>query len=132
MAESTQNPFSEFIKILEAQKKELEKISAPLLESQKKAQEMSKPVLEYQQRLFEESMELQKALMENIMETTRKMLKAMTEHPMKYTGGAGLGTGSPADQFSEYVRSMQEVQEKWMEQFKATTSMFQDLLSKKK
>lgn len=131
MAESTKNPFSEFIKILEAQKKELEKISAPLLESQKRAQEMSKPVLEYQQRLLEESIELQKALMENIMETTRKMLKVMTESPMKFTGGAGVGADTPAEQFSEYVRSMQKVQEKWMEQFKATTSMFQEILTKK-
>ena len=132
MAESTQNPFSEFVKILDAQKKELEKVSAPLLESQKKAQEMSKPVLEYQQRLFEESIELQKVLMENIMGTIRKMLKVMTDNPMNFTGGAGMGSGSPADQFSDYVRSMQKVQEKWMEQFKTTTSMFQDLLNKNK
>ncbi|MEQ9618780.1 MAG: hypothetical protein RIG61_06370 [Deltaproteobacteria bacterium] len=131
MAESTQNPFSEFMKIMEVQKKELEKISGQLLESQAKAQEMSKPVLEYQQRLFEESIELQKVLMENIMETVRKMLKVMTDNPMKYTGGAGVGAGLPADQFSDYVRSMQKVQEKWMEQFKTTTSMFQDIISKK-
>ncbi len=130
MAESKQNPFSEFIKILEAQRKELEKISAPLLESQKKAQEMSKPVVEYQQRLFEESIELQKAIMENMMETIRRMLKVMTESPMKYTGGAGMGTGSPAEQFSDYVRNMQKMQEKWMEQFKTATSMFQDILNK--
>src|SRR3990167_10482815 len=110
--ESSENIFTEFFKILEGQKK---------------AQEMTKPVMEYQQRLFMESLELQKALMENIMETTKRMLRIMSENPMKYGSGStmqGLGMGD--DKFSEYMRNMQKVQESWMEQLKSTASMFQD------
>ena len=92
--ESSETIFTEFFKILETQKKEIEKITKPILEGQKKAQEMTKPVMEYQQRLFMESLELQKALMENIMETTKRMLRIMSENPMKYGSGSpmqGLG-----------------------------------------
>jgi Mg2+ and Co2+ transporter CorA len=102
--ESSETIFTEFFKILETQKKEIEKITKPILEGQKKAQEMTKPVMEYQQRLFMESLELQKALMENIMETTKRMLRIMSENPMKYGSGVGQGTLAD-DKFSEYMRT---------------------------
>lgn len=126
--ESSETIFTEFLKILETQKNEIEKITKPILEGQKKAQEMTKPVLEYQQRLFMESLELQKALMENIIETTKRMLRIMSENPMKYGSGSGLGMAD--DKFSEYMRNMQKIQEGWMEQLKSTASMFQDFMKK--
>ncbi len=128
--ESSENIFAEFLKILETQKKEIEKITKPILESQKKAQEMTKPVIEYQQKLFMESLELQKALMENIMDTTKKMLRIMSDNPMKYGSGGMSGLGMMDDKFSEYMRNMQKVQESWMEQVKNTASMFQDFMKK--
>ena len=129
--ESSENIFAEFLKILETQKTEIEKITKPILESQKKAQEMTKPVIEYQQKLFMESIELQKALMENIMDTTKKMLRIMSDNPMKYGSGSGMsGLGMMDDKFSEYMRNMQKVQENWMEQVRNTASMFQDFMKK--
>ena len=129
--ESSENIFAEFLKILETQKKEIEKITKPILESQKKAQEMTKPVIEYQQKLFMESLELQKALMENIMDTTKKMLRSMSDNPMKYGSGSSVsGLGMMDDKFSEYMRNMQKVQENWMEQVRNTASMFQDFMKK--
>lgn len=130
--QSMENPFAEFIKILESQKKELEKITAPFLESQKKAQEMTTPVIEYQQKLFQESIELQKVLMENIMETSRKLLRMMSDNPMKYPGGAAStgSMGMAGEQFSDYVRSMQKIQKDWMDQVKKTTELFQDFIKK--
>lgn len=129
--ESSENIFSEFFKVLETQKNEIEKITKPILEGQKKAQEMTKPVMEYQQRLFMESIELQKALMENIMETTKRMLRIMSENPMKYgSGSPTAGIGMADDKFSEYMRNMQKVQEGWIEQLKSTASMFQDFMKK--
>jgi hypothetical protein len=129
--ESSENIFAEFLKILETQKKEIEKITKPILESQKKAQEMTKPVIEYQQKLFMESLELQKALMENIMDTTKKMLRIMSDNPMKYGSGSSVsGLGMMDDKFSEYMRNMQKVQENWMEQVRNTASMFQDFMKK--
>lgn len=129
--ESSENIFAEFLKILETQKKEIEKITKPILESQKKAQEMAKPVIEYQQKLFMESLELQKALMENIMDTTKKMLRIMSDNPMKYGSGSAVsGLGMMDDKFSEYMRNMQKVQENWMEQVRNTASMFQDFMKK--
>lgn len=127
--ESSENIFSEFFKVLETQKNEIEKITKPILEGQKKAQEMTKPVMEYQQRLFMESLELQKALMENIMETTKRMMRIMSENPMKY-GSPASGLGMGDDKFAEYMRNMQKVQESWMEQMKSTASMFQDFMKK--
>ena len=129
--ESPENIFAEFLKILETQKKEIEKITKPILESQKKAQEMTKPVIEYQQKLFMESLELQKSLMENIMDTTKKMLRIMSDNPMKYGSGSSVsGLGMMDDKFSEYMRNMQKVQENWMEQVRNTASMFQDFMKK--
>ena len=129
--ESSENIFAEFLKILETQKKEIEKITKPILEGQKKAQEMTKPVIEYQQKLFMESLELQKALMENIMDTTKKMLRIMSDNPMKYGSGSAMpGLGTMDDKFSEYMRNMQKIQENWMEQVRNTASMFQDFMKK--
>ena len=129
--ESSENIFAEFLKILETQKKEIEKITKPILEGQKKAQEMAKPMVEYQQKLFMESLELQKALMENIMDTTKKMLRIMSDNPMKYGSGSSMaGMGMMDDKFSEYMRNMQKVQENWMEQVRNTASMFQDFMKK--
>ena len=129
--ESPENIFAEFLKILETQKKEIEKITKPILEGQKKAQEMTKPVIEYQQKLFMESLELQKALMENIMDTTKKMLRIMSDNPMKYGSGSAMpGLGTMDDKFSEYMRNMQKIQENWMEQVRNTASMFQDFMKK--
>jgi len=129
--EGAENIFTEFLKILETQKKEMEKITKPILEGQKKAQEMAKPMIEYQQKLFLESIELQKALMENIMETTKRMLRIMSENPMKYGSGSSMpGLGMGDDKFSEYVRNMQKVQESWIEQLRNTASMFQNFMKK--
>lgn len=129
--ESSENIFAEFLKILETQKSEIEKITQPILEGQKKAQEMTKPVLEYQQKLFMESLELQKALMENIMDTTKKMLRIMSDNPMKYSSGSTMpGLGAMDDKFSEYMRNMQKIQENWMDQVKNTASLFQDFMKK--
>jgi hypothetical protein len=78
-----------------------------------------------------ESLELQKALMENIMETTKRMLRIMSENPMKYGSGSPMaGLGMADDKFSEYMRNMQKIQESWMEQLKSTASMFQDFMKK--
>ena len=129
--ESPENMFADFLKILETQKAEMEKITQPILEGQKKAQEMTKPVLEYQQKLFMESLELQKALMENIMDTTKKMLRIMSDNPMKYGSGSSMpGLGMMDNKFSEYMMNMQKVQENWMEQVKNTASLFQDFMKK--
>ena len=129
--ESPENMFAEFLKVLETQRAEMEKITQPILEGQKKAQEMTKPVLEYQQKLFMESLELQKALMENIMDTTKKMLRIMSDNPMKYGSGSSMpGLGMMDNKFSEYMMNMQKVQENWMEQVKNTASLFQDFMKK--
>jgi hypothetical protein len=125
---SEQNPFAEFTKILETQRQELDKIMKPFLESQQKAQEMSKPVMEYQQKLIEESLEIQKAIMENILQTSRKMIGMMSDaQKMRSAASASMGAG---EQFTEYFRTMQKIQESWMDQLKSTSEMFQDMMQK--
>lgn len=124
---SEQNPFAEFTKILETQREELDKIMKPFLESQQKAQEMSKPVIEYQQKLIEESLEIQKAIMENILETSRKMIKMMSDSQKMSSASSSM---DPGDQFKDYFRTMQKIQESWMDQLKSTSEMFQDMIKK--
>ena len=118
------NPFSEFFNILENQGQEIDKMFKSMLESRKKAQEMSEPALEYQQKLFFESIELQKALMENIMDTTKRMLRMMSTEPARYN----LGGSFPGNQFMDYMRTMQTIQDNWMDQLKSTSSLFQDFM----
>jgi len=124
---SEQNPFAEFTKILETQRQELDKIMKPFLKSQQKAQEMSKPVMEYQQKLIEESLEIQKAIMENILQTSRKMISMMSDAQRMRPSSAGMGAG---EQFTEYFRTMQKIQESWMDQLRSTSEMFQDMMQK--
>ncbi|HML95578.1 MAG TPA: hypothetical protein PKC29_09145 [Thermodesulfobacteriota bacterium] len=119
------NPFNEFLSILENQGKEIEKMFKPILESQKKAHEMSEPALEYRQKLFLESIELQKALMENIMDTTKQMLRMMSTEPARYNFGGAF----PGNQFMDYMKTMQSIQDNWMDQLKSTSSLFQDFMS---
>lgn len=129
--EEAENVFSEFMKVLETQRQEMDKITKPFLEGQKKAQEMTKPMIEYQQKLFMEAIELQKELMENIMETTKKMLSMMSGGPIKYSGGGSMpGLEMMQDKFSEYMKNMQNIQESWMEQVKKTTSMFEEFMKR--
>jgi hypothetical protein len=129
--EGAENMFTEFLRILEKQKKEIAKITKPILEGQQKAQEMTRPMIEYQQKLFMEAIEIQTSLMENIMETTRNMLRLMSGNPMKYSGGSSMpGFAMMEDKFSEYMKNMQKVQESWMEQVRNTASMFQDFMKK--
>ncbi len=116
------NPFGEFLKVLENQGKEIEKMFQPILESQKKLREMSEPALEYQQKLFLESVELQNALMENIMDTTKQMLRMMSTEPARYNFGGAF----PGNQFMDYMRTMQDVQDNWMDQLKSTSSLFEN------
>ncbi len=129
--ERTENVFTEFLKIIEAQKSEIEKMTMPILDSQKKAEEMAKPVLEYQQKLFMETIQLQKALMENVMQTTGKILRIMSDNPMKYGGGSPMaGLGTAEDKFSEYMKNMQKIQDTWVDQVQSTAAMFKEFIKK--
>ncbi len=121
------NPFNEFLKILENQGKEIEKMIKPILDSQKRAREMSEPALDYQQKLFLESLELQKALMESIMDTTKRMLRIMSTEPARYNLSS-----LPGNQFADYMRTMQTIQDNWLDQLKSTSSMFQEFMQGKK
>lgn len=100
---SEQNPFAEFTKILETQREELDKIMKPFLESQ------------------------QKAIMENILETSRKMIKMMSDSQKMSSASSSM---DPGDQFKDYFRTMQKIQESWMDQLKSTSEMFQDMIKK--
>ena len=80
---STGDPFTEFIKILEKQRTEMEKIAKPFFEYPKRmekmvkpfldyqrvTEKMSKPILDYHQKLLEESRKFQDVWVQNVVET---------------------------------------------------------------
>src|ERR1700739_3764264 len=90
---TSKDPFSEFIKILEKQRKEMEKLAKPFfeypkymekvvkpfLDYQQRTEKMAKPILEYHQKLLEESKRFQEAWVQNVSETVGKVVNQMME-----------------------------------------------------
>jgi hypothetical protein len=76
---STRDPFTEFIKVLEKQRTEMEKIAKPFfgyqrimekmvkpfLDYQRVNEKMAKPILDYHQKLLEESKKFQDVRVQN-------------------------------------------------------------------
>src|SRR3972149_1472617 len=87
------DPFSEFIRVFEQQRKEMEKLAKPFLEYpkrmekvvkpfldyQQRTEKMAKPILEYQRKLFEQSKKFHEALTQNVVETIGEGINQMIE-----------------------------------------------------
>jgi len=93
------DPFSEFIRVFEQQRKEMEKLAKPFLEYpkrmekvvkpfldyQQRTEKMAKPILEYQRKLFEQSKKFHEALTQNVVETIGEVINQMIEEQRKQT-----------------------------------------------
>ena len=84
---STRDPFTEFIKILEKQRTEMEKMVKPFLDYQRVTEKMSKPILDYHQKLLEESKKFQDVWVQTVVETLGKVVNQMVEEQRKKTEG---------------------------------------------
>lgn len=135
------DPFSEFIRVFEQQRKEMEKLAKPFLEYpkrmekvvkpfldyQQRTEKMAKPILEYQRKLFEESKKFHEALTQNVVETIGEVINQMIEEQRKQTEEANklLSEMSLPKQVTEYLQNLHKIQERWIEQLKKATEMIE-------
>jgi Ni,Fe-hydrogenase I large subunit len=145
---SSRDPFSEFIKILEKQRMEMEKIAKPFFEYPKRmekmvkpfldyqqiTEKMAKPILDYHQKLLEESKRFQEVWVQNVVETIGKVVNQMVEEQRKKAEEANklLSEVNVPSQVKEYLQSLQKIQERWIEQLKKTTETIENFVKKTK
>ena len=142
----SRDPFTEFIKILEKQRMEMEKIAKPFFEYPKKMEKMVKPFLDYQQitekmakpildyhhKLLEESKRFQEVWVQNVVETMGKVVNQMVEEQRKKAEEANklLSEVNVPTQVKEYLQSLQKIQERWIEQLKKATEAMENFVKK--
>ncbi|HXG30828.1 MAG TPA: hypothetical protein VNK81_04210 [Thermodesulfobacteriota bacterium] len=141
-------PSSEFMRILERQRRELERLAKPLLDYpkrmekmvrplldyQQRTEKMTKPILEYQQKLTGEFKRFQEAWVQNIVETIESLMREMIEEQKKLAEEANkmLSDISLPDKVTEYIQNSRRIQEKWMDQLKKAVSTIEGLIKKRK
>lgn len=126
------SPFSDLIDTIERQRKEMEKVMKPFLDQIKKTTDVAAPILEFQKAFLEKSMELQKSLIHQAIETTGKIFEHVGEEQKKQSKESERimeDAGIPA-QVKDYIKGVQKLQENWLEQLQATTKMLEDFLKK--
>jgi len=142
------DPSTEFVKVLEKQRRELgrlakplfeypkrmEKMVKPFLDYQQRTEKMTKPILEYQQKLSGEFKRFQEAWVQNLVETIEKLIHQMIEEQRKLTEEANkmLSEMSLPNKVTEYIQNSQRLQEKWAEQLKKAIAMIEGLIKKRK
>jgi predicted metalloendopeptidase len=135
------DPFSEFLGVFEKQRKEMEKLAKPFLDYQKqmekmvrpfldyqkRTEKMAKPILEYHQKLLEDSKRFQAALAQNVVETMGKVINQIIEEQKKQAEEAKklLSEVSLPTQATDFINSLQRIQESWIEHLKKATEMFE-------
>jgi tRNA uridine 5-carbamoylmethylation protein Kti12 len=142
---SPRDPFTEFVKILEKQRMEMEKIAKPFFEYPKRMEKMvrpfldyqqmtermAKPIVEYHQKLLEESKRFQEGWVQNVVETVGKVVNQMVEEQRKKVEEANklLSEVNVPSQVKEYLQSLQKIQERWIEQLKKATEVIENFVN---
>jgi hypothetical protein len=143
---STRDPFTEFIKVLENQTMEMQKLAKPFfeyprimekmvkpfLDYQRVTEKMAQPILVYHQKFLEESKKFQDVWVQNVVETIWKVVNQMVEEQRKKTEEANklLSEVKVPSQVKEYLQSLQRIQERWIEQLKKTTEVMENFVKK--
>jgi hypothetical protein len=143
---SPRDPFTEFIKILEKQRTEMEKLAKPFFEYprimekmvkpfidyQRTTEKMAQPILDYHQKLLAESKKFQDVWVHNVVGTIGKVVNQMAEEQRKKKEEANklLSEVSLPPQVKEYLLSLQKIQERWIEQLKKTTEAMENFVKK--
>lgn len=145
------NPFTEFteqfVKTLEKQRKEMEKLvkpffeypkqvertTNPFLDYQRKTMEMTGSILEFHQAFLEESQRFQESV-QNVFETIGEMSKRMTAEQKKQAekGEKLLSEETLPTKVEKFILNTKELQEKWVEQFEEAADMIEKFIPKQK
>ncbi len=145
---SPRDPFTEFIKVLDKQRMEMEKLAKPFfeyprrmekvvkpfLDYQQRTEKMAKPILEYQKKLLEESKRFQEVWVQNVIETIGKVINQMLEEQRKKAEEANklFSEVNLPSQVKEYLQNLQKIQERWIEQLKKVNEMIENFVKKTK
>ncbi len=124
------SPFSDLFDTIEKQQREMEKVMKPFLDQVKKSKDVAGPILEFQRSFLEKSIELQKSLMQHAIETTGKIFEHAGKEQQKRLKESERimeDAGIPSN-VMDYVKSVQKLQENWLEQLQATTKLLEDFL----
>ncbi len=145
---SPRDPFTEFIKVLDKQRMEMEKLAKPFfeyprrmekvvkpfLDYQQRTEKMAKPILEYQKKLLEESKRFQEVWVQNVIETIGKVINQMLEEQRKKAEEANklFSEVNLPSQVKEYLQNLQKIQERWIEQLKKVNEIIENFVKKTK
>jgi hypothetical protein len=145
---SPRDPFTEFIKVLDKQRMEMEKLAKPFfeyprrmekvvkpfLDYQQRTEKMAKPILEYQKKLLEESKRFQEVWVQNVIETIGKVINQMLEEQRKKAEEANklFSEVNLPSQVKEYLQNLQKIQERWTEQLKKVNEIIENFVKKTK
>src|ERR1700758_1012255 len=138
---TSKDPFSEFVKVLEKQRRKreklakpffeypkyMEKVVKPFLDYQQRTERMAKPIVEHHQRLLEESKRFQQAWVQNVVETIGKIVNQMGEEHRRQSEEANmlLSESNLPTHVKEYIQNLQKFQERWIEQIKRSTQVLE-------
>ncbi len=144
---SPRDPFSEFTKILERQRKEMEKLAKPFFEYprhmekmvrpfrdyQQTTEKMARPILEYHQKLLEESKRFQEVWVQNVSATVGKVVNQIIEEQRNQVeeGNKLLSEANLPTHVKEYIQNLQKVHERWVEQLKRSTQILESFIKTK-
>jgi Ni,Fe-hydrogenase I large subunit len=136
---SARDPFSDFVKLLEKQRKQMEKLAKPLweypkrmekvlkpfMDYQKQSEKLVKPVLQYHQKLLEEVEQFREQLTQNVIETLEKTIDQMSEEYKNQTQETDrlLSETDIPDYIRDYIKNTNKIQERWIESLKKTIGM---------
>ena len=134
----------DFTRVLEKQRKEMERLTKPFfeypkrmermvkpfLEYQQRTERMAKPILEYQQKLLDESIKFQEAWAQNVVETIEKVMDQLIEEQRRRTEEANrlISEMDLPDPVRQYIQGSQKVQEMWTEQIRKSTEMVEGFI----
>ena len=136
----------EFVKVLERQRKEMEKLAKPFfeypqrmekmvkpfLDYQQRTERMTKPIIEYHQKLLEEARKFQKVWAEHTGETIDKVTSQMLEEQDRQREEAGrlVSEMDLPDEVKKFIQNSQKIQEKWANQLRKTTEVMEAFVRK--
>ena len=138
----------DFIKVLEKQRKEMERLTKqffdypkqmekmvkPFLDYQQRTEKMTKPILEYQQKLLGEFKKFQEAWVQNAVETMERITGQVIEEQTKLTEEANrlMSEMKLPDKVTEFMEDFQKIQGRWAEQLKKATEFMESFMKKVK
>jgi len=145
--ETPRDPFTQFTRILERHRKEMEKLAKPLFQYSKqvekmlkpmlsyteRAEEMAKPFLDYQRKILEESKRFQDKWTQNVLDSMEMVLNQIVNEQKKQAEQSHrlIAEMDLPAKVKKFIQESQKIQEKWIEQFNKAIDIIEGNLKKR-